>query len=95
MSKPGWKSAMIVFHDNPAAASPDMNMQQQGAQQQRQELLSHLESVGATAEVELPPATPLPSLLVEGTERGLEECLKAPSVKEVLKISGDIEMKPL
>ena len=72
---------MIVFED----ASPE----------QRQALVEHLEQAGAAGEVELPPASPLPSLLVEASERGLEECQKAPSVKEVLRISDDIDLKAL
>lgn len=93
MSKPGWKTAMVVFHDTPAAASPDLATQERSSTAQRQELVTHLAAAGASAEVTLPPASPLPSLLVEGTARGLEEVLRAPSVKEVLEISGDIEME--
>lgn len=83
MGKPGWKAAMIVFDESAVPGA------------QRRELIAHLEQTGASAEVELPPASSLPSLLVEGSERGLDECLKAPSVKEVLKISDDIEMGAL
>jgi hypothetical protein len=95
MSKPGWKSAMIVFHDTGEASGGDLAAQRLAVQKQRQELLEHLEQASAIEEVELPPATPLPSLLVEGSERALAECLNAPSVKEVLTISGDIPMKGL
>lgn len=86
---------MIVFNDAEEASGEDLSAQKVTVQRQREELLEHLEQASAIEEVELPPATPLPSLLVEGSERGLAECLNAPSVKEVLTISGDIPMKGL
>lgn len=86
---------MIVFNDAAEASGEDLSAQKVTVQKQREELLEHLEQASAIEEVELPPATPLPSLLVEGSERGLAECLNAPSVKEVLTISGDIPMKGL
>lgn len=95
MSKPGWKTAMVVFHDTPAAADPDLAIQERASSAQREQLVTHLAAAGASAEVALPPASPLPSLLVEGSPLGLEEVLRAPSVKEVLEISGDIEMEAL
>jgi hypothetical protein len=72
---------MIVFQDASA--------------EQRRALVEHLEQAGAAGEVELAPASSLPSLLVEGSERGLDECQKAPGVKEVLRISDDIDLKAL
>jgi hypothetical protein len=86
---------MIVFQDAGAAAKSDLATQEKASSEQRRQLVEHLEQVGCAGEVEVPPASPLPSLLVEGSERGLDECLKAPGVKEVLKISEDIDLKAL
>lgn len=95
MSGPGRTSALIVFADTPAAADPDLAVQERAARRQRAELVAHLDSAGASSEVELSPSTPLPSLLVEGTERGLAECRLAPSVRKVLPLSDDVKLKPL
>jgi hypothetical protein len=86
---------MIVFHDTSAGPNSDLAAQEKASSEQRRQLVEHLEKAGAAGEVELPPASPLPSLLVEASERGLDECMKAPSVKEVLKISEDIDLKAL
>lgn len=86
---------MVVFHDTPTTATDGAAEQERASEAQRRKLVEHLQQAGASSEVALPPASLLPSLLVEGSERGLDECLKAPSVKEVLKISGDIEMEQL
>jgi hypothetical protein len=85
---------MIVF-DSDADPKSDLATQEKASSEQRRQLVEHLEKAGASGEVELPPASPLPSLLVEGSERGLDECMKAPGVKEVLKISEDIDLKAL
>lgn len=86
---------MIVFQDAGTGSNDDLATQEKASSQQRRALVEHLEQAGAAGEVELPPASPLPSLLVEASERGLEECQKAPSVKEVLRISDDIDLKAL
>jgi hypothetical protein len=86
---------MIVFQDTGAAPGSDLAAHERASSEQRRRLVEHLEQAGATAEVELAPASPLPSLIVEGSERGLEECLKAPSVKEVLPIPDDIGLEAL
>ena len=86
---------MIVFQDAGAAAKSDLATQEKASSEQRRQLVEHLEQAGCAGEVEVPPASPLPSLLVEGSDRALDECLKAPSVKEVLKISEDIDLKAL
>jgi hypothetical protein len=85
---------MIVFQDTGAAPGSDLAAHEQASSEQRRRLVEHLEQAGATGEVELPPASPLPSLLVEGSKRGLDECLKAPSVKEVVPIP-DIDLEAL
>jgi hypothetical protein len=86
---------MIVFHDTGAGSNDDLATQERASNEQRRALVEHLEQAGATGEVELPPASPLPSLLVEASERGLDECEKAPSVKKVLRVSDDIDLKAL
>lgn len=86
---------MIVFADTGPGSNADLATQEKTSSEQRQALAKHLEQAGAAGEVELPPASPLPSLLVEASERGLEECEKAPGVKEVLRISDDIDLKAL
>lgn len=86
---------MIVFNEAGPGSNADLATQEKTSSEQRQALVKHLEQAGAAAEVELPPASPLPSLLVEASERGLDELQKAPNVKEVLKISDDIDLKAL
>jgi 5'-deoxynucleotidase YfbR-like HD superfamily hydrolase len=86
---------MVVFHDTGTASTGDLATQEKATIEQRRQLVEHLENAGLTGEVELPPASPLPSLLVEGSDRALDECLNAPSVKEVIEISGDITVKAL
>jgi hypothetical protein len=86
---------MIVFEEAGSGSSGDLATQEQASSEQRSALVKHLEDAGAAGEVELPPPSPLPSLLVEASERGLEELEKAPSVKEVLRISDDIDLKAL
>jgi hypothetical protein len=55
---------MVVFNDAGADAKSDLATQEKTSSEQRRQLVEHLERAGCAGEVEVPPASPLPSLLV-------------------------------
>jgi hypothetical protein len=91
--------AMIVFHDDeherPSGASRvERHAVRKAANEaRRQAVLDRLDDANLAAEVALSDASPLSSVLIEGSEKALEVAKDTPCVKDVLPMSDDVGLE--
>jgi hypothetical protein len=88
--------ALIVFHDDepPASSSEGSRSARHAArkstnEKRRSEVIDQLKEAGLAGQVALSPASPLSSLLIDGSEEALEIAKQSPSVRDVLRMSDD------
>lgn len=86
--------AMIVFHDDeerPEGASRGERhaVRKAANEAHRSEVLDRLKEAGLAEEASLSEASPLSSVLIEGSEKALEVAKESPSVKQVLPMSDE------
>ena len=94
--------ALIVFDDDDHAAAPlgggraaRHAARKATNEKRRSKVLDQLAEVGLAEEVSLSQASPLSSLLIDGSEEALDVARNQPFVKEVLPMSdadGGIEI---
>jgi hypothetical protein len=89
--------AMIVFHDNerrPAGSRAERHAVRKATNEaHRSAVLDRLKDAGLADEIELSHASPLSSVLIEGSEKALEVARDTPCVKEVLPMSDEARLE--
>ena len=86
--------AMIVFHDDeerPEGTSRGERhaVRKSANEARRIEVLEHLQQAGLAEEAALSDASPLSSVLIDGSEKALKVAKETPCVKDVLPMSDE------